>query len=72
MVYGLAIVLVGAGMFALGWVARDRHGPTHAILEARSFTRWRCPQCVREKELPDDLDARVMICNNCQVRLVRF
>jgi hypothetical protein len=34
------------------------------------LTLWRCPQCQKTKHLPSNLNARVMLCNRCQIRLV--
>lgn len=65
----MSTAFVGAGMFFLGWYA-------HAWLmrprdEAPTHTRWVCPSCDREKILPAELNAKVLVCNNCQVRLTR-
>jgi hypothetical protein len=66
--------LVGLGCFMLGWF-------THTWIAARRAerteeaapiaSRWKCNGCGRVKALPPELDNRVMVCNNCNVRLVR-
>jgi hypothetical protein len=71
----ITTALIGVGMFLLGWF-------THTWVEARrqaeaeeagpSLTRWKCNGCGRVKTLPTELDARVLVCNNCNVRLVRL
>ena len=37
----------------------------------RETSHWRCPKCERVKELPAELASKVLICNNCNVRLVQ-
>lgn len=64
----LSLAFVGAGMFMLGWYA---HAWAHRPPEAPAASRWNCPKCQRVKELPPELDGKVLVCNNCQVRLLR-
>lgn len=71
----LVTALVGLGCFMLGWF-------THTWISARRAeaveaatpvtSRWKCNGCGRVKQLPSELDQRVMVCNNCNVRLVRL
>lgn len=71
----LITALVGLGCFMLGWfthtwIAARR---TEVAEEAGPVTsRWKCNGCGRVKQLPPELDNRVMVCNNCNVRLVRL
>jgi hypothetical protein len=78
----IVALVFGIGMFFAGWFAhawfgagrRDGDGaPDEPPIEAYvNRTRWVCPQCGRKRQLPSDLDGKVMLCNNCQgVRLVR-
>lgn len=64
----LSLLFVGIGMFFLGWYA---HAWKHRPPDAPGLTTWSCPKCSREKQLPPALDGKVLVCNNCQVRLVR-
>jgi hypothetical protein len=67
--------LVGVGMFMLGWF-------THTWIAARkeaaaaeagpALSQWKCHGCGRVKELQAELDGRVLVCINCNVRLVRL
>ena len=66
--------LVGVGCFLLGWfthtwIASRRAEAAQAAEPATS--RWKCSGCGRVKQLPAELDNRVMVCNNCNVRLQR-
>ena len=72
MAFYVAIAALGAGMFMLGWFSHGWVLRARAIEAAEpATTTWRCGQCGREKVLPADLDAKVLVCNNCQVRLHR-
>lgn len=72
MTFYLAIAALGAGMFLLGWFAHGwAHRPRELPPAEAPMARWRCGQCGREKRLPAELEAKVLVCNNCQVRLVR-
>lgn len=73
-------LIFGAAMFCAGWIAHawtgaGRQAPAREDAEdgepAVPRTRWVCPQCRRRRDLPSDLDGKVLLCNNCQVRLVR-
>ncbi|HEY9724689.1 MAG TPA: hypothetical protein V6D47_21990 [Oscillatoriaceae cyanobacterium] len=67
----LPFFLIGLGMFVLGWNMHAWLTKPEEVLAPPQFTRWRCPKCERVKELPSELDRRVMVCNNCNVRLSR-
>lgn len=68
MVEVLIALVFGAGMFFMGWWARGRN-IRHVEVPVIRFARWRCPKCERVKELPAELERKVLVCNNCQVRL---
>lgn len=67
--------LVGVGMFMLGWfthtwIAGRREA--EAAEAGPPMSQWKCNGCGRVKTLPAELDGRVLVCNNCNVRLVRL
>ena len=66
----IAALFFGIGMFWLGWWV---HGVTHPVREVEvarpQYGRWRCPACERVKELPLELASKVLVCNNCNVKL---
>ncbi len=73
-------LIFGVAMFCAGWLAhawagagRREHdeGEEPAIEVAAPKTRWTCPQCQRRRDLPSNLGGKVLLCNNCQVRLVK-
>ena len=75
-------LLYATGAFILGWFARGwkdsiAEREEQAALEAdeaefgKPRTRWICPQCQRRRDLPTELDQKVLVCNLCQVRLQR-
>lgn len=76
----IVTLIFGVAMFCAGWIAHawmgagrleaapDDEPPADAPIPR---TRWICPQCQRRRDLPSDLDGKVLLCNNCQVRLVR-
>jgi hypothetical protein len=73
-------LIFGAAMFVAGWIAhawagagrREAEEDEPAEVEAPiPRTKWICPTCQRRRDLPSDLDGKVILCNNCQVRLVR-
>lgn len=68
MIEWLVGLCFGAGMFMLGWWARGRHIRPVEVPVIR-YGRWRCPKCERVKELPAELENKVLVCNNCQTRL---
>ena len=61
-------LVFGAGMFFLGWWARGRTYKPVEVPVIR-YGHWRCPKCERVKELPAELESKVLVCNNCNVRL---
>ena len=67
----LVTLLVGVGMFFLGFFTHTWLSRRPESVPAQRYSRWACPGCGKVKELPADLDSRVVVCNNCQVRLVR-
>ena len=73
-------LVFGAAMFCAGWIAHAWTGAGRqaadeeeapSVEAAVPRTRWICPQCQRRRDLPSDLDGKVLLCNNCQVRLTR-
>lgn len=67
--------LVGVGMFLLGWFTHTWIAQRHAEAAAAAgpaTSRWKCQGCGKVKELPAELDRRVLVCNNCNQRLVRL
>lgn len=68
---GLVALAFGAGMFMLGWYLRGRYMRPVEVPVVR-FGRWRCPKCERVKELPAALENRVLVCNNCNVKLEKL
>lgn len=69
-VFLFAILAVGAGMFMLGWYTRGLHEQKLAV-SVPTHTTWKCPRCEKTKTLPAELDQRVLVCNNCEVRMTR-
>jgi hypothetical protein len=66
--------LVGLGCFMLGWFTHTWIASRRAEAEELAgpvVSHWKCNGCGRVKQLPTELDNRVMVCNNCNVRLVR-
>ena len=66
-----AVGFVGIGMFFFGWFAHAWLVKPEVVEAEPVYSSWRCPQCERQKHLPAELDDRVKVCNNCNVRLVR-
>lgn len=76
----IVTLIFGISMFAAGWLAHawvgagkrepvaEEEPPSEASIPR---TRWVCPQCQRRRDLPSNLDGKVLLCNNCQVRLVK-
>jgi hypothetical protein len=68
-------VLVGVGMFLLGWFTHTwiaSRKAAEAEAAGPAMSSWKCNSCGRVKTLPAELDNRVLVCNNCNVRLVRL
>lgn len=65
-----AVLAIGGGMFMLGWYTRGVHEKKLAD-EVPTHTVWKCPRCEKSKTLPAELDQRVLVCNNCEVRMTR-
>jgi hypothetical protein len=67
--------LVGVGMFLLGWFTHTwiaERAAAAAEAAGPPTSRWKCQGCGKVKELPSELDRRVLVCNNCNQRLVRL
>jgi hypothetical protein len=71
MIDGLMALLFGAGMFYFGWHIRGTR-IQHVEVPIIRYARWRCPKCERVKELPAELESKVLVCNNCNVRLEKL
>ncbi len=59
------------GMFCVGWFAHAWVSSRREADAIPTTQRWTCPKCGRIKDLPAELEARGLVCNNCQVRLQR-
>ena len=66
-----AALLLGTGMFALGWFVRG-FGMRPDEVPVHLTAHWRCPKCERVKELPAELESKVLVCNNCNVKLEKL
>ena len=68
--FDLASFILAVLLFAAGWFVR---GLTMKTVEVPILTtlQWRCPKCERVKVLPAELEAKVLLCNNCNVKLAK-
>jgi hypothetical protein len=64
------VLAIGGGMFMLGWYTRGLKAQQE-VDAVPPTTVWKCPKCEKTKALPTDLQARVLVCNNCECRMVR-
>lgn len=65
-----AFALLGLGAFFLGAAAGFGYARRHPAPVPEAPTQvLHCPGCKRERELPLGLEGKVLVCNQCQLRL---